>query len=54
MIGYGSNEDLDHNIVGQSVRPKEEKIQAIRDAIPTTKKQVKSFKGLAGFYRVYT
>ena len=43
---------LGHNIVGQTVRPQEDKIQAIRDAPrPSTKRQIKSFLGLAGFYR---
>ena len=52
MIGYGSIECLGHNIVGQTVRPQEDKIQAIRDAPrPCTKRQIKSFLGLAGFYR---
>ena len=54
MIGYSSIECLGHNIEGQFVRPKDEKIQAIRDAVrPTTRKQVKSFIGLAGFYRKF-
>ena len=40
------------NIVGQTVRPQETKIQAIRDAPrPSTKRQIKSFLGLAAFYR---
>ena len=52
MIGYDSIECLGHNIVGQTVRPQEDKIQAIRDAPrPSTKTQIKSFLGLAGFYR---
>ena len=55
MIGYDSIECLGHNIVGQTVRPQEDKIQGIRDAPrPTTKRQIKSFlglAGLAGFYR---
>ena len=52
MIGYDSIECLGHNIVGQTVRPQEDKIQAIRDAPhPSTKRQIKSFLGLAGFYR---
>ena len=52
MIGYDSIEFLGHNIVGQTVRPQEDKIQAIRDAPrPSTKRQIKSFLGLAGFYR---
>ena len=48
FIGYSSIECLGHNIVGQKVRPQEDKIQAIR---PQTKRQMKSFLGLAGFYR---
>ena len=52
MIGYDSIECLGHDIVGQTVRPQEDKIQAIRDAPrPSTKRQIKSFLGLAGFYR---
>ena len=52
MIGYDSIACLGHNIVGQTVRPQEDKIQAIRDAPrPSTKRQIKSFLGLAGFYR---
>ena len=52
MIGYGSIECLGNNIVDQTVRPQEDKVQAVRDAPrPTTKRQMKSFLGLAGFYR---
>ena len=52
MIEYDSIECLGHNIVGQTVRPQEDKIQAIRDAPrPSTKRQIKSFLGVAGFYR---
>ena len=52
MIGHSSIECLGHNIVGQTVRPQEDKIQAIREAArPKTKRQMKSFLGLAGFYR---
>ena len=52
MIRYDSIEFLGHNIVGQTVRPQEDKIQAIRDAPrPSTKRQIKSFLGLTGFYR---
>ena len=51
MIGYSSIECLGHNIVGQTVRPQEDKIQAIREAgPPQTKRQMKSFLGLAGFF----
>ena len=52
MIGYDSIECLGHNTVGQMVRPQADKIQATRDAPrPSTKRQIKSFLGLAGFYR---
>ena len=52
MTGYESIECLGHNIVGQTVRPQEDKIQAIRDAPrPSIRRQTKSFLGLAGFYR---
>ena len=52
FIGYSSIECLGHNIVGQTVRPQEDKIQAIREATrPQTKCQTKSFLGFAGFYR---
>ena len=54
MTGYDSIEYLSHNIVGKTVRPQEDKIQAIRDAPrPTTERQIKSFLGLAGFYRCF-
>ena len=54
MIGYDTIECLGHNIIGQTVRPQEDKTQASRDAPrPSTKRQIKSFLGfqLAGFYR---
>ncbi|MCG8096943.1 MAG: DDE-type integrase/transposase/recombinase [Candidatus Thiodiazotropha endolucinida] len=52
MIGYSSIECLGHSVAAQSVRPQEDKIQAIKDAPqPSTKRQIKSFLGLAGFYR---
>ena len=48
---YGSIECLGHNIVDQTVRTQEDKIQAVRDTPrPTTKRQMKSFLGLEGFY----
>ena len=52
IIGYESIECFGHNIVEQTVRPQEHKVQAVRDAPrPTTKRQMKSFLGLASFYR---
>ena len=43
MTRYVSIECLGHNIVGQSIRPSEDKLQAIRDAVrPTIKKHAKS------------
>ena len=51
MIGYGSIECRGHNIVDQTVRPQEDKVQSVRDAPrPTTKRQMKSFLVFAGFY----
>ena len=51
LIGYASIECFGHNIIDQTMRPQEDKIQAIRDATrPQTKRQMKSFLGLAGFY----
>ena len=50
-IGYSKIECLGHNIQGQTLRPEDDKIQAIREAQrPVTKKQVQGFLGLAGFY----
>ena len=42
MIGYGSIECLGHNIVDQTVRPQEDKIQAIKNAPRPTKKEKSS------------
>ena len=50
-IGYSKIECLGHNIQVQTLRPKDDKIQAVKDAQrPITKKQVRGFLGLAGFY----
>ena len=53
-IGYSKIECLGHNIQDQTLRPKDDKIQSVKDAQrPITKKQVPGFLGLAGFYRKF-
>ena len=53
-VGYSKIECLGHNIKDQTLRPKDDKIQAIKEAQrPITKKQVRGFLGLAGFYRKF-
>ena len=43
-IGYSEIECLGHNIQDQTLRPKDDKIQAVKDAQrPVTKKQVRGF-----------
>ena len=50
-IGYSKIECLGHNIQDQTLRPKDDKIQAIKEAErPFTKQQVRGFLGLVGFY----
>ena len=54
FIGYSSIECLGHNIVGQTVRPQEDKIQAIREATrPQTKRQMKSYFWVGWFLRAF-
>ena len=53
-IGYSKIECLDHNIQDQTLRSKDDKILAVKDAQrPITKKQVQGFLGLVGFYRKF-
>ena len=54
FLGYTQVEYLGH-VVGKGViKPMADKLGKIKDApIPTTKKQVRSFLGLAGFYRTF-
>ena len=53
-IGYSKIECLGHNIQDHTLRPKDDKIQAVKDAQrPITKKKVRGFLGLAGFYRKF-
>ena len=50
-LGYSKIECHGHNIQNQTLRPKDDKDQAIKEAQrPVTKKQVRGFLGLAGFY----
>ena len=51
MVEIVNIDCLGHNIVDQTGRPQVDKIQVIRDASrPQTKRQMKSFLGLVGFY----
>ena len=53
-IGYSKIECPGHDIQDQTLRPIVDKIQAIKEAQrPLTKKQVRGFLGLAGFYRKF-
>jgi hypothetical protein len=54
-IGYASLECLGHKVSGLGqLQPQPDKLEAIRDARrPETKKQVRSFLGLVGFYRKF-
>ena len=53
-IGYSKIECLGHNIQEQTLRPKDDKIHAVKEAQrPITKKQVRGFLVLAGFYRKF-
>ncbi|KAJ8026225.1 hypothetical protein HOLleu_34017 [Holothuria leucospilota] len=54
FVGYEEIEFLGHIVGHGSIRPKQEKTEAIRKAErPKTKKQLRSFLGLVGFYRRY-
>ena len=53
-IGYSKIECLGHNIQEQTLRPKDDKIHAVKEAQrPITKKQVRGSLVLAGFYRKF-
>jgi hypothetical protein len=52
FLGFKQLEYLEYMLGQGTVRPVEDKMAKIRDAPrPTTKKQIRSFLGLAGFYR---
>ena len=54
FIGFSKLPYLGHEIGGGNIWPEEEKINKIRDANPPqTKKELRSFLGLTGFYRQY-
>ncbi|CAG2201844.1 Retrovirus-related Pol polyprotein from transposon 17.6,Retrovirus-related Pol polyprotein from transposon opus,Retrovirus-related Pol polyprotein from transposon 297,Retrovirus-related Pol polyprotein from transposon gypsy [Mytilus edulis] len=51
-IGYGSLECLGHFVGDDKLKPHPDKVKAMGEAPrPVTKKQVRSFLGLVGFYR---
>jgi transposase InsO family protein len=53
-IGYTSVDFLGHKIGASSIQPKQDTLQKIIDALrPKTKKQLRSFLGLVGFYRQF-
>ena len=52
LFGTDKVECLGHTISGKGLEPNQEKIQSIVGAErPTTKKQIRSFLGMVGFYR---
>ena len=54
LIGYSELDCLGHVIGKQRLQPDVEKIETLKKApIPQTKKQIRSFLGLAGFYRKF-
>lgn len=54
FIGFDQIDCLGHVVGDQRLEPEQDKIEAIRNApVPVTKKQVRSFLGLAGFYRKF-
>ena len=53
-IGYGSLECLGHFVGDDKLKPHPDKVKAMGEAPrPVTKKQVRSFLGLVGFYRKF-
>ena len=54
MLGYQTIEFVGHTVGTDEIKMEEEKIVKIEKAeIPTTKKQVRAFLGLTGFYRKF-
>lgn len=53
-LGYQTLEYLGHQIGFGKIHPMQDKLDKIKDTLPpTTKKQVRSFLGLAGYYRKF-
>ncbi|XP_062602901.1 uncharacterized protein LOC134264647 [Saccostrea cucullata] len=54
FIGFEQIDCLGYLVNDQRLKPEDDKIEAIKNApIPETKKQVRSFLGLVGFYRKF-
>ena len=54
FVGYGELEFLGHIAGSGNIKPVQDKISAIRQfPVPVTKKQIRSFLGLIGFYRKF-
>ena len=54
FIGFDQIDCLGHIVGDQRLEPESNKVEVIRNApVPETKKQVRSFLGLAGFYRKF-
>lgn len=54
FIGFDKIDCLGHMVGNKCLEPEQDKIDAVRNApIPQTKKQVRAFLGLAGFYRKF-
>ena len=55
FLGFEEIEFLGHIVGNGEVRPKPDKLELIQRAMrPETKTQLRSFLGLAGFYRKFT
>lgn len=53
-IGFSTIECLGHLVGGERLRPDEGKVDAISKVTrPETKRQIKSFLGMVGFYRKF-
>ena len=53
-VGKQSIEYLGHIIGNGNIKPTSEKVESVQKArIPTTKKEVRSFLGLSGYYRMF-